>query len=932
MRNTLLHRLTLIPEVIRLYYWAVRLGVRNFARFFHDYRLVEQSGLLWHSQYLQDAGDRIAGHVDPIAHYLAIGSENRRDPNLLFDSKYYLSEYSGVAESGINPLVHYLDHGAGEGRNPHPLFDTDYYLEHYSHLLAEGTSPLADFIENGSSGERNPCLLFDSKYYLSECSGVAESGINPLVHYLDYGADEALSTHRLFDGHHYQDTYGHLLAEGTTPLADFIENGSTGERNPCPLFDSKYYLSEYSWLAESGINPLVHYLDYGAGEGRDPHPLFDTDYYLEHYGHLLAEGTNPLAYFIKKGGYQGHHPSLAFDTTYYLEVDSDIAKANVIPVIHYLEFGITEGRYRWDSYKKYIENYLWPNWRYREAKNNISSFDYKPVFSIIMPVYNTTEKWLRKAIESVLAQIYPHWELCIADDCSKESHVRSNLEEFSARDRRIRVTYRDQSGHIATASNTALAMATGEFVALMDHDDELHDTALYENVRLLNDHSDADLIYSDEDKINENGLRYHPFFKPDWSPDTLLSLMYTGHLSVYRRSLVERIGGFRSEYNGSQDYDLVLRFTELTDQIHHIPKVLYHWRTAEGSTASDIHTKEYALTAAVNALENTIDRRGESGSVSQVPSYPSRYIVDHTLSNEPKVSVIIPILDRPNRSKFLNDCLESILIHTTYNNYEIILVKSHDADIEFLQLVERFQEAAKEKLKVVFSVGSGNLSTLINEGTRFAKGDVLALLADSMTIKHSDWLEKLVGQAVRRDIGAVGGLILKDDRRILSAGLTLVPEKRAIDSHENFPIDRSGNYGRLLVPVNVAALRSSFLVVKRSLFERHGEFDESLQFDSAGIDFCLWLLHNGYRNVIMSHVHALQNDADFERLSGGFKGSDQGLKDLGILKQKWKIFFDNDPYYNTNLTKESGDYRLDMSFLPSETKNLMKVWLDTLDE
>ena len=856
MRNTLLHRLTLIPEVIRLYYWAVRLGVRNFARFFHDYRLVEQSGLLWHSQYLQDAGDRIAGHVDPIAHYLAIGSENRRDPNLLFDSKYYLSEYSGVAESGINPLVHYLDHGAGEGRNPHPLFDTDYYLEHYSHLLAEGTSPLADFIENGSSGERNPC----------------------------------------------------------------------------PLFDSKYYLSEYPWLAESGINPLVHYLDYGAGEGRDPHPLFDTDYYLEHYGHLLAEGTSPLAYFIEKGGYQGHHPSLAFDTTYYLEVNSDIAKANVNPVIHYLGFGFAEGRYRWDSYTKYIENYLWPNWRYREAKNNISSFDYKPVFSIIMPVYNTTEKWLRKAIESVLEQIYPHWELCIADDCSKESHVRSNLEEFGTRDSRIRVTYRDQSGHIATTSNTALAMATGEFVALMDHDDELHDTALYENVRLLNEHPDADLIYSDEDKINENGLRFQPFFKPDWSPDTLLSHMYTGHLSVYRRSLVERIGGFRSEYNGSQDYDLALRFTELTDQIHHIPKVLYHWRTAEGSTASDINAKEYAFTAAVKALEDTIDRRGESGSVSQVPSYYNYYIIDHTLSNEPKVSVIIPILDRPNRSKFLDDCLESILIHTTYNIYEIILVKSHDADIEFLQLVERFQKAAKEKLKVVFSVGSGNLSTLINEGTRFAKGDVLVLLADSMTIKHSDWLEKLVGQAVCRNIGAVGGLILKDDRRILSAGLTLVPEKRAIDSHENFPINRLGIYGRLLVPVNVAALRSSFLVVKRSLFERHGGFDESLQFDSAGIDFCLWLLHNGYRNVVMSHVHALQNDADFERLSGGFKGSDQGLKDLGILKQKWKIFFDNDPYYNTNLTKESGNYRLDMSFLPSETKNLMKVWLDTLDE
>ena len=772
MHNPLLHRLTLIPKAIRLYVWTLRLGVTDFPAFFHDYRLIEQSGFFWSSEYLQNLAAHVSGCPDPITHYLAVGSKKGLDPNPLFDSQYYLSENPEVAESGSNPLAHYLAHGARERRNPHPLFDSQYYLEHYGHLLTEDTNPLADFIDNG--------------------------------------------------------------------------------------------------------------------------------------------------------GLQGRHPSLSFDTTYYLQTNPNVGRENVIPLSHYLRHGSAEGKDRWDAYSMFVNNRAWSKVRYDRAKEHISNFDYTPVFSILMPVYNAPEKWLRRAIESVLDQIYPHWELCIADDRSTTDHVRNVLEEFSSTNDRIRVTYREQSGHIAAASNTALNMATGDFVTLLDHDDELEDTALFENARLLNNHPDADMIYSDEDKIDENGLRYHPFFKPDWSPDTLLSQMYSSHLSVYRKDLINTVGGFRTGYDGSQDYDLALRISETPARIHHIPKVLYHWRSGDDSTASNPQAKEYAHAAAVKALEDSINRRGESGTVKRVPNYPGYYIVDYVSEREPKVSVIIPTQARPKQFDFLNKCLESILEHTAYDNYEIIVVGDRDANTELLQLENHSKAAHGKNLKLVCSSHSSGLPALVNEGVHTADGEIIALINDSMTINHPDWLGKMVGQASRKSIGAVGGLILKDTQRVLSAGLTLVPGHPPIDSHKNFSCNRLGVYGRLATPMNCAAIRSSFLVVQRLLLERHGALNEKLNFTDAGIDFCLWLLQSGFYNLLLPHVRVVQNDLKHDQeLTAG----DRPYNDMASLEQRWGRYFDHDPYYNENLTKKYGNYRIDTDFLPASLQKQMKVWL-----
>ena len=852
MRNKLLHRLTPIPEVIRLYYWSVRLGVRNFAAFFHDYRLIEKSGLFWPSQYLQDAGRRISGHVDPIAHYLAIGSESGMDPNPLFDTSYYLEAYPDVQAANINPLVHYIIFGGAEGRSTHPLFDGEFYARQYAHFLGDDTSPLTDYFDHGTDGTRNPCILFSSRYYLDEYPQVAKSGINPLVH--------------------------------------FLHSGSERKFNPHPLFNTKFYGARYFEYLSHTPNPLVEFLNKGSTEGRDPSPLFDTQYYLK---------ANP-----------------------------ELRKHDIVPLSHYAEFGIVESRDRWNIYQKWIDYHDSLSENYQKLTTRIQEFEYKPLFSIIMPVYNTDEKWLRRALETVLNQVYPYWELCAADDCSTSPHVRHILEEFRERDSRIRLTFRHETGHISVASNTALRMARGDFIALMDHDDEITENALLENSELLNRHPDADMIYSDEDKINENGLRFKPFFKPDWSPDTFLSQMYCGHFGVYRRSLVEKIGGFRDGFEGSQDYDLVLRLTELTNRIHHIPKVLYHWRTIEGSSASDPQAKQYAYVAGTKSLYEALSRRGETGTVTHNTDHPGQYVVDYQPDRQTMVSIIIPTLKRDDQKKFLDFCLESIRNTTTHDNYEVIVVTGGREAAKASVVKNKTKIRFGKRLKVICSGASKHTSTLINDGVRHSSGEILGFVSDSMVFQDCNWLEKITAQARRRNTGAAGGMILKKNLKIWSAGLILDSVRMALDIHKDFPSSTPGYYARLLIPVNCSAVRSNFLFVKRQLFEERNGFDDSLSPIASNLDFCLWLLDNGYRNVLLSHIRAVQLDSNSVQSKQGSKSEHQFRIDLRVLNHRWGELLERDPYYNPNQTKDSGNYRLDTSFLSQDLQRGMRVWLE----
>lgn len=378
---------------------------------------------------------------------------------------------------------------------------------------------------------------------------------------------------------------------------------------------------------------------------------------------------------------------------------------------------------------------------------------HRPLISVVVPVYNVDERYLRECIESVRGQLYPHWELCIADDASTLAGVRTVLEEYARVDARIRVVYREENGHISAASNSALKLAGGEFVALLDHDDRLAPEALYEVIKLLNSHPDADMIYSDEDKIGRDGRRHMPFFKPDWSPDTIMAQNYTCPLGVYRLSLVREIGGFRVGFEGSQDYDLVLRLTEKTERIYHIPKILYHWRVIRESAAMDSGVKGYAYVAGLKVLQEAVERRGEAAEIEVVPGYPGCYRVKYYLPEDVKISIIIPTRGNP---VLLDRCLQTIVEKSGKLHYEIIVVDNGSVKEETRSLLERWRRRLPGRLQVLRMDMPFNYSRLNNEAVKAACGDLLLLLNDDTAVITDSWLKTMAAQAQRDSVGAVG--------------------------------------------------------------------------------------------------------------------------------------------------------------------------------
>ncbi|MCU0614222.1 MAG: glycosyltransferase, partial [Desulfobacterales bacterium] len=361
---------------------------------------------------------------------------------------------------------------------------------------------------------------------------------------------------------------------------------------------------------------------------------------------------------------------------------------------------------------------------------------------------------------------------------------------------------------MSASSNSALELARGAFIALLDHDDEMSVDALYENATLLNSHPEADMIYSDEDKISEENLRHMPFFKPDWSPETFLSQMYSGHLGVYRTELIRKIGGFRVGFEGSQDYDMVLRLTEKTSHIHHIPKVLYHWRTAQGSTARSADSKDYAYRAARKAIHEALERRGEGGWVEFVPYYPGQYRVHYPVRGKPMISIIIQTRDN---AFYLDKCLASIFRKTTYEPFEVIILDNGSSKNETEALYDRWKSEKGDYIRVIRMGKLLNYAQMNNIGVLQARGDMVCLLNDDTEVITSDWLEELAGQAQRKSIGAVSAFLLYPNSTIQHAGVLLGVNGPVSHSHRHWPVSWVGYFGRLLITANYAAVTGACL-------------------------------------------------------------------------------------------------------------------------
>lgn len=557
----------------------------------------------------------------------------------------------------------------------------------------------------------------------------------------------------------------------------------------------------------------------------------------------------------------------------------------------------------------------YPNWLARNEvldieamTQEIATFHYQPKISIAMPVYNVEEKWLRLCIDSILNQVYTNWELCMADDASTDPNVKKILTEYQQLDERIRVVFREQNGHISEATNSALAIATGEFVALLDNDDELAINAFYEVVKVLNENPELDLIYSDEDKIDMDGNRSDPAFKPDWSPDLLLGTNYISHLGVYRRSILEEIGGFLKGYEGSQDYDLVLRFTEKTtkERIKHIPKVLYYWRMLPTSTAVDQGSKGYAFEAGLRAVQDALVRRGINGHATHGAAN-GLYDVYYDIESEKLVSIIIPT---KNGYKDVQRCVSSIIEKTTYQNYEIIMADNGSTDPKMHELYAKFEQQLPGRFFVESIDIPFNFSTINNRAAKKAHGEYLLFLNNDTEVITENWLTLMVSFAQQERIGCVGAKLLYPNNTVQHAGVILGLGGVAGHGHYGYPHGDLGYFGRLAINVNYSAVTAACLLMKKADFDAVGGFEEAFTVAFNDVDLCLKVQALGRDNVWLHEAELYH----FESQTRGY--DDKGKKkkrfeqEKVMMEEKWGPLIENDPFYNPNLTRDIPNFSL----------------------
>jgi GT2 family glycosyltransferase len=534
-----------------------------------------------------------------------------------------------------------------------------------------------------------------------------------------------------------------------------------------------------------------------------------------------------------------------------------------------------------------------------------AGWTYRPLISIVTPVYNTDPEWLRACVASVLRQAYSNWELCLCDDASPSAATRAALDELAVADPRIRFTRLTQNQGVSGASNAALATARGEFVLLLDHDDELAPEALIELVRFLNRHPDADVVYSDYDKLEEDGTRSDAYFKPDWSPELLLSHMYACHMTVARRALVESVGGFRAECAGAQDYDLLLRMTERTDRVHHIPQILYHWRKVPGSTAAVTSAKPWAVDAGHKALADAASRRGWDADV--VPGRaPGLYRVRFRIADNPLVSVLI--LTRgaepaEGQRDLLAECLGALVRRTTYQNYELVIASDTG---RVSDRTARAIAPARHEIHHYDAPPPFNFSRKTNFTAARAHGTQLVLFNDDVEVITPEWIEAMIEHAQRAEIGAVGAKLYYPDGRLQHVGMLLGVGAGTIAAHafHQHPGASTGYFGSTIVTGNMSAVTAAMMMTRRNVFERLGGFNEALPVDFNDVDYCLKVRRDGLRIVYTPWAEAYHH----ESASFGARTQDAGR--IAEMRRLWGSEIDRDPYLNVNLSREFPDYRI----------------------
>lgn len=852
----------------------------------------------------------------------------------LIDLEFYSKNLSGSATEH-EAAAHYLTVGALGGLNPSPWFSNDRYKRLY--MLSDSENPLLHHIRR--------CLLnlnggvLDEYYYLRENPDVAQSGYDPAWHFLTFGASEGRRPSARFSAVEALNVVG-WRAGWDRPALESIKNNPHNFEviynyiSESFAFDSNYYNEQYADIKQSGLDPLMHYIENGHKEGRNPSAYFDNEWYKRNYPDVVRGEYNPLAHYLAYGFVYGYNPKPDFVTDWYLTEYLDVMKSGINPLVHYQNYGYAEGRKCKpepvaeelvgpvsDRYAKWIELNRLSARDIRELTLELEvKKDRLPKISLITPVYNTDPVLLDELIESVLAQIHPDWELVLVDDASPAPYVAGMLEKIASRDSRIKTTRLQKNHGISGATNAGVEFATGSIIAFLDHDDLITPDCVAELALYYADHPEVDIVYSDDDKIDMNGARYAPQFKPGWSPTLLLSYMYIGHIFSVKKKLYSELGGFRSEFDGSQDYDFALRASEVAVSIGHIPKILYHWRAAPGSTASSADTKPASLEAGRRAVEEALIRRGVQGARAVHPRWAEEArvgIFEVEFPDEgPEVCLVIPT---KNQLHYIKACVDSLTL-TKYRNYKVLVVDNYSDDPETIKYLRGLD--CNEKIKVVRirSPKSGfSYSNLNNLAVKkHVTSEYVCFLNNDTKVISQNWLSQMMGYIQLENVGVVGARLYFEDGTIQHAGIVhgyhegLVGHAfRGLAPHD------WGYQGYVRVSREYSGVTAACMVTKRDLFLNLGGFDET-NFAVAynDVDYCYKVVGSGNNCVYCAQAELFH-----------FEGKTRGFKDNPAERVNFRRIYGDwtDRWYNPNLSLENERFEIDARRPQARNKGALKV-------
>ena len=806
--------------------WALlKQKINAWRCYFRDrqYRLLYHSGLFDVDYYLQQDPSFPALLIDPLVHYVENGWREGRRANPLFEDDWYRKKYK--VDPGRHALLHYIEEGWQADNQPHPYFDTSWYVRHYADSIKPGMNPLGDYCQGGWQAGRKPHPLFDPVFYATQYLGGAENG--------------------------------------GIALEQYSQEGNMLVHDPSPFFDISFYLEDNPAVILSAQRPLIHYQRYGAEEGRTPHRLYDPVYYRSANGLEDLSALDLFVHFSEKGVQAGARPSALFDPSFYQKAYGN-GMDRALTLRHYTKKGVFEGHY---------------------PCREVADLAEKPVISILTPVYNSDEKLLRRSIHSVLFQAYPHWQLCLVDDGSADNRVREILAEYAALDQRITVDFLQQNRGISEATNRAATLAVGEYLAFLDHDDELTIDALYHVVEAINNY-DADVLYTDEELIDRESRYLESFFKPDFNQELLLCHNYITHFFVTRRTLFDQVGGLSDRCAGAQDYDLALKTTEQANCIHHIRKSLYRWRATETSTSVNHAQKEYADAAGRHALQLAVDRRGLQADV-EPGKWKFYYSLARRVETTPEIAIIALW---PASMADPVAWLEVLLAHTGYANFHVHFLGSESILQEVTEKMPNIQAG-----QVTCHVWPENRSepAALNQVALAVHSEQLVFIRGGVVPQEADWLETMLGYSAAAECGVVGGHLLPEEQ---SESNPALPEMSDLScrTFRRFLLDGSVHQSGLFCAQQVVAASFDFCMIKQQLLQDVGGFNAG-EFVCClyDVDCCLRLRKLGVEHVFTPSCSAIQ-----PRGTRGWPDNDAARREKQHFQQRWQALLRNLPYYN----------------------------------